>query len=83
MAGEVPGASTGVYSETSAKHQEYSSEVKSKLKRKSSDPNPDRGIHFKSIAEDDYVKIIGLNHTTFRTFNLCFLAMISLQHTGI
>ena len=41
---EVPGASAGVSSQASAKHQEFSSEVKSNLKRKSSDPNPERGI---------------------------------------
>jgi len=44
VTGEVPGASAGVSSQASAKHQEFSTEVKSSLKRKSSDPNPERGI---------------------------------------
>jgi len=44
VTGEVPGASAGVSSQTSVKHQEFSTEVKSSLKRKSSDPNPERGI---------------------------------------
>ena len=44
VTGEVPGASAGVSSQASAKHQEDSTEVKSSLKRKSSDPNPEQGI---------------------------------------
>lgn len=44
MTEEVCGASAGVYRRASAKHQEDSTEVKSSLKRKRLDPNPEQGI---------------------------------------
>jgi len=54
VTGEVPGASAGVSSQASAKHQEFSTEVKSSLKRKSSDPNPER----EPPAETRKIKIL-------------------------
>ena len=45
MTGEVPGASAGTHSGTSAQHQDNVRGVNSNRKRKSLDPNPERGIH--------------------------------------